>query len=290
MSLTDQQRLVTNISSAALCLLSGPFVLKDGRRQEIPEGSKRLLVFVTLNGGRVSRRHAAGMLWSCGDDERAAGNLRSALWRLRGAGIDVLHADKYILYLGPEVSVDITELSRWAQRVIDGTAAGSDLAPLELNPEAVDLLPGWYDEWVTLERERLRQKLLHAMESLARQLISKGLFAEAVEVAVRAVGVEPLRESAQRVLIEAHLAEGNFVEARRAYMVYTVMLAAELGVTPGVELADMVGCGVDSTGHINATAQFLEARSRSLTSSRRRELVSRSEQDLLSRSQIHQRR
>jgi DNA-binding SARP family transcriptional activator len=242
MSLAKQRMPVIEMGSATLCLLGGgPVVIKNGRRLEIPEGSKRLLVFVTLNGGRVSRRHAAGTLWPYGDDDRAAGNLRSALWRLRGAGIDVLHADKWMLYLDPAVSVDIAQLSRWATRVIEGRADRSDLGAFDLNPEALDLLPGWYDEWVIFERERVRQRLLHAMESLVRQLISHGLYADAVEVAITVVGVEPLRESAQRVLIEAHLAEDNLVDARRAYLTYSEMLARELGVSPGVELAEMIG-------------------------------------------------
>jgi DNA-binding SARP family transcriptional activator len=245
MSLAGYRELVPEMGSATLCLLGGPFMIKNGRRLEIPEGSQRLLVFVTLNGGRVSRRQAAGTLWPCGDDQRAAGNLRSALWRLRGAGIDVLHADKCMLYLDPEVSVDITQLSRWATRVISDSADGSDLGTLDLNPEAVDLLPGWYDEWVIFERERLRHRLLHAMESLVRRLISRGLFADAVEVAITAVRVEPLRESAQRVLIEAHLAEDNFVEARRAYVAYHEMLRTELGVPPSVELAQIVSRRAD---------------------------------------------
>jgi DNA-binding SARP family transcriptional activator len=245
MPLTEQGTALTEMGSTSLCLLGGPIVIKNGRRLEIPECSKRLLVFVTLNGGRVSRRHAAGTLWPLGGDARAAGNLRSALWRLRGAGIDVLHADKWMLYLDPKLSVDITQLSRWATRIIKGKADISDLGRVELDPEALDLLPGWYDEWVLLERERVRQRLLHAMESLVRSLISRRLFADAVEVAVTAVGAEPLRESAQRVLIEAHLAEGNLAEARRAFMAYNGMLKAELGVSPSVELAEMVRHGVD---------------------------------------------
>jgi DNA-binding SARP family transcriptional activator len=56
---------------------------------------------------------------------------------------------------------------------------------------------------------------------------------------MNAVGAEPLRESAQRVLIEAHLAEGNFIEARRAYMAYQEMLEAELGASPSLELAEI---------------------------------------------------
>jgi len=238
-ALAEHRKLVTEVGSATLCLLGGPFVIKNGRRLEIPEGSKRLLVFVTLNGGRVSRRHAAGTLWPYGDDERAAGNLRSALWRLRRADIGVLCADNCMLYLDPQVSVDIAELSQWATRVIDGSADSSDFRTLDLNRDAVDLLPGWYDEWVIFERDQLRQRLLHAMESLAGRLISRGQFADAVEVAMNAVGAEPLRESAQRVLIEAHLAEGNFIEARRAYMAYQEMLEAELGASPSLELAEI---------------------------------------------------
>jgi DNA-binding SARP family transcriptional activator len=150
-----------------------------------------------------------------------------------------------MLYLDPQVSVDITELSRWATRVIEGGPDDSDLGTLDLNLEALDLLPGWYDEWVIFERERIRQRLLHAMESSVRRLISHGVFADAVELALIAVGVEPLRESAQRVLIEAHLAEGNFFEARRTYFAYSETLAEELGVSPSVELAEMVGYVAD---------------------------------------------
>jgi DNA-binding SARP family transcriptional activator len=247
MWLDEQPKLAIEMSSAALCLLGGPVVIKNDRPLEVPQGSKRLLVFVTLNGGRVSRRHAAGTLWPHGDDGRAAGNLRSALWRLRGAGIDVLHANKCMLYLDPELSVDITQLSRWATRVINGSANYSDLGTLELNPEAVHLLPGWYDEWVIFERERLRQQLLHAMESLVRQLISRGLLADAIEVAMTAVRVDPLRESAQRVLIEAHLAEGNIAEARRVFMEYDEILAEELGVSPSIELGEIVSCEADTS-------------------------------------------
>jgi DNA-binding SARP family transcriptional activator len=228
------------MGSVTLCLLGGPFIIKGGRRFEIPNGIKRPLVFVALKGGRVSRQYAAGTLWPNGDDERAAGNLRSALWRMRAAGLDVLCADRQLLYLDSEVTVDITQLSRWATKVIDGGADGFDLGTIEFNPQKSDLLPGWYDDWVIFERERLRQRLLHAMESLVRWLISHNRFADAVQVALTAVGAEPLRESAQRVLIQAHLAEGNLVEARRAYMAYHEMLAEELGVSPSVELTDLI--------------------------------------------------
>ena len=240
MALVGYHLSAPDATSMTLCLLGGPFLMTNGRRVEIPEGSQRLLVFVTLHGGKVSRRYAAGVLWPCGHDERAAGNLRSALWRLRGAGIGVLHADKCTLYLDQELKVDILQIAGWAKSVIDGTADGAELGAANFNPEAVDLLPGWYDEWVIFEREKLRQRMLHAMESLVPRLIADRRFANAVEVAMSAVSVEPLRESAQRTLIEAHLAEGNFIEARRVYAAYKRLTIEELGVRPSDELAEIV--------------------------------------------------
>jgi DNA-binding SARP family transcriptional activator len=250
MSVAEQVNPAAQTRSATLCLLGGPFVIKNGRQLEIPESSKRLVVFVALHGGRVNRRHAAGILWPYGEDSRAAANLRSALWRLRAAGIDVVYSDKSALFLDPQLSVDITELSQWATRIIDGSADIADLHQPRFSAEAVDLLSGWCEDWVLLARERLRQRLLHAMEALVRRLIAFGQYADAVETAITAVSVEPLRESAQRVLIGAHLAECNYVEARRAYETYSQLLAVELGVSPSEELAEMVRTAASPTAQV----------------------------------------
>jgi DNA-binding SARP family transcriptional activator len=139
--------------------------------------------------------------------------------------------------------VDIAQLYAWATRIIDGKTDGIDFDLIDLNLEAVHLLPGWYEDWVVFERERLRQRLLHAMESLARKRIERQLFASAIEAAMFAVGIEPLRESAQRVLIEAHLAEGNLVEARRAFVTYRDLVSEELGILPSRDLTEMFQSG-----------------------------------------------
>ena len=221
-------------------LFGGPFVSYGRRRVDIPEGSKRLLVFVALRRGRVERRYIAGSLWPVGDDIRAAGNLRSALWRLNGAGIRVLKADKHGIALHEGVLVDLHTVGAWAARLIKGSASHEDLAIMPWGMDAIDLLPGWYDDWVLLERERVRQRLLHALEALSCQLARAGRCAEAVEAAMMAVTAEPLRESAQRVLIQAHLAEGNWVEGRRTFEAYRDVLDRELGVQPDPELAALL--------------------------------------------------
>ena len=107
----------------------------------------------------------------------------------------------------------------------------------------MDLLPGWYDDWVIFERERIRQRLLHAVEALSRRLVETDRFAEAVDAAVSAVSADPLRESANRVLMEAHLAEGNLIEAHRTYKRYRDTVRRELGVEPGEQLTSLLQAG-----------------------------------------------
>jgi uncharacterized protein YajQ (UPF0234 family) len=51
---------------------------------------------------------------------------------------------------------------------------------------------------------------------------------------------EPLRESAQMVLINAHLGEHNWIEARRAFLAFRDLLDRELGVSPSRELIALV--------------------------------------------------
>jgi len=221
-------------------LFDGPYVTADGRRREVPEGSKQLLAFVALRRRRVDRRQASGTLWPGGDEERAAGNLRSALWRLRRAGIDVLLADKWSLALRTDVYVDLHLMDQWATRLINGTASAEDLAISPPWADVLELLPGWYDDWVLVERERLRQRMLHALEELSRALLAAGRFADAVEAAIVAMSAEPLRESAQRVLIEAHLAEGNLSEARRIWREYRDLVHRELGVNPSGKLLEVL--------------------------------------------------
>jgi DNA-binding SARP family transcriptional activator len=223
-----------------LHLFGGPLVTQGERHLGVPEGSKRLLVFLALHCGRVERRYAAGALWPVDDDLRAGGCLRSALWRLRRAGIDLIATDQHGLALRDEVVVDMHLVGAWAARVIGGLPTREDLGVLPWGLDALDLLPGWYDDWALVERERVRQQLLHALESLSGELIQLRRCAEAVEAAMMAVSVEPLRESAQRMLIQAHLAEGNWVEGRRSFEAYRAVLHRELGVEPNPELAAAV--------------------------------------------------
>jgi DNA-binding SARP family transcriptional activator len=92
-----------------------------------------------------------------------------------------------------------------------------------------------------MARERLRQRILHALEALSERLAAAGRFADAIEAALLATGAEPLRESAQRALIKVHIAEGNLTEARRTYRAYHDLVHRELGVAPSGDFSADLG-------------------------------------------------
>jgi DNA-binding SARP family transcriptional activator len=177
----------------------------DGR--EIPEGGKRLIAYAALHRGRLDRRHAAGTLWPFCDDVRAAGNLRSALWRLRAAGLTLLEADKRQVWLHPGVTADADQVAAWALRLIDGGPV-SDRDEATWHRCRPGLLPGWPDEWVGPYRERLRQRVLHAMEARARALLAAGDPQQALTAARLLITAEPHRSTAHHLLAAITRAAG----------------------------------------------------------------------------------
>jgi DNA-binding SARP family transcriptional activator len=211
----------------------------DGERRAVPEGSKRLLVLLAIRR-YVSRRTAAGVLWPTVEPRRAAGNLRSASWRLRCAGIELITDEGGMLRLDSRAAVDIDLLCRSARRLAAGEPRATDLEILPSAVEALDLLPGWYEDWVSMERERVRTIMLDAIDAIAVALRRSGRCAESIDAALVAVTTDPLRDSSQSALITAHLVEGNLCEARRAFAAYRRLLRTELGLEPPERLARLV--------------------------------------------------
>jgi DNA-binding SARP family transcriptional activator len=161
------------------------------------------------------------------------------LWRLHKSAPGLIEVSGGALSLAPGVRVDVHELSEWAQRALDPRVAVEDLAVPAAGLRG-DLLPGWYEDWVLLERERLRQLLMHSLEAVAVKLMVAGRHCEALQAAYAAVRAEPLRESAHRTVVRVHLAEGNVAEAFRAYDLFRTVLDEELGVVPSEQMTRLV--------------------------------------------------
>lgn len=217
--------------SGRLRLLGGWELWRGGVCLDVPVGGQRVVAFLALFG-RSSRSVLAGTLWPEVREDRAAGNLRSALWRLSRLWPDLMTHDRKDLRLHASITLDLDELTSIAQGAADPVCIVEPRQALTTLCDAQDLLPGWYDDWVVLQRERLRQIRLHALEGLSARLLDQGRYALALDAAMAAVCCEPLRESAHRAVVAVHLAEGNVVEARRYLRWLRAYLRAELGVEP----------------------------------------------------------
>lgn len=212
-----------------LHLLNGPYVTVGSKRRDVPEGGKRLIVLIAIRR-RLSRSAVAQALWPDVAPRRAAGNLRSVWWRLRGNGIDVLCERDGMLGVAPDVRVDLDVLTARAWRLASGRCGRDDLAALPQAIEALDLLPGCYDPWVCDERERLRAAMLDMIDVVSVELCRAGRWAEAIDAALVAVGVDPLRPSSHSALVAAHVGEGNLSEACGADERRRRLLRDEFGV------------------------------------------------------------
>ena len=218
-------------------LLAGMAVVGPSGLLDLPLGAQRLLAFLCLQERPVLRNHVAGVLWPDKNESRASANLRSALWRLHQPGVTLVRASATHMCLDPAVEVDVNQAVAQARALIDGIA--DDLTSTEI-VDGGELLPDWYEDWVLVERERFRQLRLHALEALCLSLVDRGRFAMAIDAGLAAVAAEPLRESAHRALIIAHLAEGNPAEAIRQLAALRAVLEDALGIGPSLELVRLV--------------------------------------------------
>ena len=226
-------------AAISLSLLDAFELRCDDRLVSLPHSAQRLLAFLALHEHPLLRVYVAGTLWIDASDERAAASLRSSLWRLGRPGYHLVDATSTHLRLAHEVDVDLRRGFALAQRLLDGSADADDLREAEALLGG-ELLPDWYDDWLLFERERFRQLSLHALEALAERFARAGRFARALEAALWVVRSEPLRESAHRVLIRVHLAEGNRCEALRQYELCRHLLREQLGVAPSAQLDELL--------------------------------------------------
>jgi DNA-binding SARP family transcriptional activator len=219
--------------------LMGGFGLRcDGGYVDLPWNAQRLLAFLALRRRTLRRVTVGAALWLDGTDERAAANLRTALWRVRAVAGEIIEVSGASMRLVDSVAVDLHELIDSSRCLLRGDAAQFSVMDVDLF--GAELLPDWDEEWLQLERERIKQLRMHALEKLCTLLVSLGRFGEAIEAGLAAVEAEPLRESAQRVVIEAHMAEGNRCEAIRRLRLYEELLIGSLGLGPSMQLRSLV--------------------------------------------------
>ncbi|NEA30698.1 BTAD domain-containing putative transcriptional regulator [Streptomyces sp. SID13031] len=214
-------------------------VSSGGEAVYVPASARRLVALLALRGSPVERSYASQCLWMDKTEARAQANLRSVIWRLSRCSSPLVLLSSSHLSLRRDIEVDIDTVRGLARSLVDESRT-VELDGLDAGSLSGELLPGWCDDFVELERERLRQIRLHALEALAQRLLRAGRHALALDAALAAVAADPLRETAHRAVIEIHLAEDNLGEALRQFASLVDLLARELGTAPSRRTAELL--------------------------------------------------
>ncbi|MHA7275756.1 AfsR/SARP family transcriptional regulator [Arthrobacter sp. Hz1] len=197
---------------------------------------QRLIAALALRGGR-RRCYIAGLLWPDRTDVQASGSLRACLWNIAHQLPGLLHPVSDPLALGPGIAIDVNQLLGRVNLADSGAAVPPGLAA-ELR--SAELLPGWDEDWLRADQDRLFRQRLVTLETLADTYLAHGQLPAALDAATAAVALDPLLESVQRTLLRIHLAAGNHGLAVRSYRAYLSTLKRDCGVRPSARITELI--------------------------------------------------
>ena len=208
--------------------------------------SQGLLFYLALNRGPQSRLKLAGLLWPDKSDAEARMNLRQALYQLRQTLPDYVTNTREHVTLAVQAPQEIDVLQFEAE--LNAGLAG-DVTALHAAAERYDgdFLAGFYigdaaefEEWVLVERERLRSLALQALHQLANHHANYREIGPALQYTGRLLALEPLREEAHQLMMRLLAWDGQISAALAHYERCRDLLLAELGVEPSPETTALV--------------------------------------------------
>lgn len=221
----------------SLEVLGGFRLLRGNRPVHLRPSAQRPVAGLAVLGP-TTREAMAARLWPDHPRERAHGNVRTALWRVRADAPGLVREDPSFCALD-NADVDIAGVRDWSAELSRQPCTAAPRPPSTI---AADLLPHWDEEWLVDAREEFRMLRLRALETCGEQLLAAGAFDDAARCGRIALRIDPLRETSVRLLVEVYLREGNQVEALRQYRRYCDLLVDEIGsgVAPAPPLTELV--------------------------------------------------
>lgn len=217
-------------SSLEIRLLGQYEVRLDGKPVDIPSRPAKLLfAYLVLTAGtRHPRERLAGLLWPESDENNARKNLRQALWRLRKA-----IGDTFLLIDNTSVALDDGS-DYWLDTTLMANIGDKGLTTAAAAYKG-ELLPGFYEDWVLLERERLQAAHERIMQRLLDTLVGEERWLDVLEWAEQWIALGQVPEPAFRALMVAHAAQGDLSATAAAYERCATALKLDIGVDPSDE-------------------------------------------------------
>src|SRR5215208_3354174 len=201
--------------------LLGTFEVKDQKKtiSISSRAAQSLFAYLILTAGTSHRREKlAGMLWPEDSEQKARTYLRNELWRIRKAlsktsNVEYFIADNLTIGFNPS---SVYWLDVAAFKNINGSASAGELIT-GLSYYEGELLPGFYEEWVVLEREHLQVLFEQKTACLLEILEKEQRWNDLIDWAERWISVGQAPEVAYRALMDAYDALGNHAKVTSTY-------------------------------------------------------------------------
>jgi ATP/maltotriose-dependent transcriptional regulator MalT/DNA-binding SARP family transcriptional activator len=212
--------------------------------------ARQLLQFlITERGRQVPRERILDMLWSELDEESAGNNLRVTLNRLSKAiepdrpdgapsSYILQHGDAYAFNMQCDHRLDAADFDTAVTEAQRADGRGLRQAAIAAFRRAVAYYNGpylpeaMYEEWTTVERERLAMLFNDSALCLGVLLLDEGAAHESIGLAWRVLEYDRSHEEAYQLLMRAHAHLGERSTALRLYERCVSALRSELGVDP----------------------------------------------------------
>jgi predicted ATPase/DNA-binding SARP family transcriptional activator len=181
--------------------------------------AQSLLAYLILNAGTSYRREKlAGIFWPDTTEEKARAYLRHELWRIRKA---LSAKSKFNYFTADDLNISFNSSNDYWLDVAalknTSVAASIDELMNALSLFQGELLPGFYDEWIILEREHLEAIYERHMSRLLGLLEKEKRWNDILEWADRWISFGHAPEMAYRTLMTAYDALGDGAKVASTY-------------------------------------------------------------------------
>ena len=227
--------------------LIGTFDIKcDGKPVTLSSrAAQSLFAYLILTAGNLHRREKlAGMFWPDVTEDKARAYLRHELWLIRKALLsksksDYLIADDITIYFNAsaEYWLDITSLTNTNEN------ASVDELMKALSVFQGEFLPGFYEDWITQEREHLQAVYEQKMARLLELLENEKRWNDILEWAERWISFGQESEAAYRYLMTSYDALGDRAKVTSTYQ-RCVQALRELDLEPSEQTRSLASNGL----------------------------------------------
>lgn len=216
--------------------------------------TQELLCYLAVHKNRPHvREKLADLLWPEKRQSKSRRYLRQALWQIQstfdeshenGAGLITVELDWLQINPQADLWTDVGHIEEIARNI-------QDIPETSLNANAVhqvetavrlyrgDLLENCYQDWSTLERERLRNIYLGLLDRLMECCQDRERYSAGIDYGMRLLRTDVARERTYRKLMRLHYLNNDRTSAMRQYWRCCQVLEQELGVQPARETVEL---------------------------------------------------